>query len=130
VDRARRARAQGPGPGATLRRVVVAALLAIGCAELLGDFSDIIALEYAGPAQPRVAVNDTIRLTARALDRNSQVVPDAPITWYIMEVDTVQVGFTLEQATGLVTGTAPGAWRVQARLEDLRTNLITVTVEP
>lgn len=101
--------------------------LGLGCTVVTGDFSDIVAILYTGPASPQVAEGDTLTLTAVALDASGQPLPDT-VTWRIMELDTVEVGFTLDSLTGLVTGVLSGSWRVQGSVETLRTNLITVTV--
>src|SRR5262249_41359648 len=42
--------------------------------------------------------------------------------------DTGQVGFSIDSITGLITGIHPGTGRVQARVEDIRTDPIQVTV--
>lgn len=104
--------------------------MTLACNELTGDFSDVIALEYTGPPTPRIEEGDTLRLTARVLDLRGDSLPDVPVVWHILEVDSVQVGFTLDTLTGLITATAPGGpWRVQARADELRTDPpINVTV--
>lgn len=73
-----------------------------------------------------VAVGDTVRLTARALNTHGAAVPGAVITWVV--IDTGTVGFTLDGATGLVRGTTPGGGRVQARVENLRSDPLRITV--
>ncbi len=87
----------------------------------------MIAIEFLGPAAPTVAVGDTVRLTAQALDRGGQPVPEAPVRWYVLEPEPFSA-FTIDSLTGLVTGAAPGTGRAQARVETLRTDPITVTV--
>ena len=49
--------------------------MALACNELTGDFSDVIALEYTGPPAPRIEEGDTVRLTARVLDRQIRHIP-------------------------------------------------------
>lgn len=87
-----------------------------------------MAIEYRGPAAPTVAEGDTLTLTAVALDAGGEPLPDVPVIWHVIELDTVEVGFTLDSLTGLVTGVFPGGWRVRAEADGLRTSLLTVTV--
>lgn len=115
-----------------MRRVLLILLVAAACNEITGDFSDVIAIEYAGPSSLRIEEGDTVRLEALALDLRGQPLPDVQVVWTVIELDTVQVGFTLDSLTGLITATAPGGpWRVQGRVEELRTDPpIRVTVTP
>jgi hypothetical protein len=100
----------------------------VGCTAITGDFSDVVAVVYTGPATPSVFEDDTVRLTAVALDRNGNLLPDVTVLWRILEPDTVQVGIALDSLTGLVTGLFAGAWRVQGDADGLRTATLTVTV--
>jgi hypothetical protein len=88
----------------------------------------VVAIVYTGPATPAVFEGDTVRLTAVALDRTGNPLPDVTVIWRVLEPDTVQVGLTLDSLTGLVTGLFTGAWRVQGDADGLRTSLFTVTV--
>lgn len=88
----------------------------------------MIAIDIVSSLTPTVEEGDTLRLTARAVDASGAVVPDAPIVWEL--VDTGQVGFTIDSATGLVEALAPGSGRVQARVETLTSGRILVTVTP
>jgi len=88
----------------------------------------VVAILYTGPGAPSVAEGDTVTLTAVALDREGNPLADVPVIWRVLEPDTVEVGFTLDSTTGLVTGLFAGTGRVQADADGLRTNLITVTV--
>jgi uncharacterized protein YjdB len=98
------------------------------CKQLTGSFSNVVAIAYTGPTAPTVEVGDTIRLTAHALDAAGDSVPDAAVTWAVLELDTVRVGFSLDSTTGLITGLYPGSGRVVAAVENLQTDPITVTV--
>jgi len=102
--------------------------LLAGCTAITGDFSDVVAILYTGPAAPAVFEDDTLRLTAVALDRNGNPLPDVTVIWRVLEPDTVPVGLTLDSMTGLVTGLFAGAWRVQGDADGLRTSLLAVTV--
>jgi len=101
-----------------------------GCTAITGDFSEVIAILYTGPAAPSVLEGDTLTLTAVPLDRSGDPVAGVTVIWRILEPDTGQVGLTLDSTTGLVTGTFAGRWRVQGDADGLRTNVLTVTVRP
>ena len=75
-------------------------------------------------------VGDTIRLVATAINAAGNPVADAVVTWAILDVDSGQVGFTIDSTSGLVQGVSEGGGRVQARVENLRSDPITVTVVP
>lgn len=98
----------------------------LGCGNLLTDLDRIIALELRN-LQVSVEEADTIRLSAVALDARGDTV-DVPITWAV--IDTGRVGFVLDTATGLITGTGPGTGRVIARSANLRSGEVVVTVTP
>ena len=85
-----------------------------------------MAIEIVGPTARTLEEGDTLRLDARAITAGGDVVPDAQIYWAV--VDTGPVGFALDTATGLVTGTAPGTGRVQPRVEELRLGVVTIPV--
>jgi hypothetical protein len=102
-------------------------VLVAGCGELTADFSRVIALEIEGSLQRSVEEGDTLQLTARALDAAGGVVSEAPIAWVVLDVDSGQLGFTLDSA-GLVTGLHPGSGRVRAQHEDLFGDPITINV--
>jgi hypothetical protein len=106
----------------------VAGILLAGCTAITGDFSDVVAIKYTGPTAPSLAEGDTLTLTAVALDANGAELPEVPVIWRVLEPDTVQVGFTLDSLTGLVTGLYAGTGRVRADADGLRTSLITVRV--
>jgi hypothetical protein len=100
---------------------------------LTGDFSEVIAIQYTGPAAPRIEEGDTVRLTAVALGLDGQPLPDVPVRWRVVGADPDSIGIALDSATGLITAVRPGAWRVQGLVEDLRTDppiQITVTAAP
>lgn len=105
-------------------------LLAAGlaCSEIVGDPNRIVAIELVGSTAPRVEEGDTLRLTARALDAAGAVVSDAPLVWQVL--DTGQVGMTIDSTSGLITGAAPGSWRVRVQVDALASGPITVTVTP
>lgn len=88
----------------------------------------MVGILYTGPGAPSVEEQDTLTLTAVALDINGEVLPDVPVIWRILEPDTGTRAFTLDSLTGLVTGILAGTGRVQGIADGLRTNTITVTV--
>ena len=109
-----------------MRRAAAVALLAAGCKLLLGDPDRIIALEIVGPTRYTVPVDDTLHLKARARSANGDTVIGAVIVWAVL--DTGTVGIALDTASGTVIARTPGDWRLQARVEELRSDPITVTV--
>lgn len=102
------------------------ALLVAGCKLLLGDPDRIIALEIIGPTKYAVQVDDTLHLRARARSANGDTVIGAAIVWAVL--DTGTVGIVLDPGTGTVIAQAPGDWRVQAQVEEIRSDPITITV--
>ena len=83
-----------------------------------------------GSQEQTVVEGDTLLLRARAINAAGDTVPDAAIVWELLEVDTGQVGFTLDTLTGLVTARSPGSGRVRARVGTLASGVITVIVVP
>ncbi len=111
-----------------LRVFLLAALGSVACTEFLGNLDRIIAIELIGSIAPKVEEGDTLQLEARARRADGQVVPDAEIRWAIIDVDSGQIGFTLDSATGVLVAVTPSSGRVQARVDDLASGAITVTV--
>ena len=104
----------------------VTALIA-GCGVLNPDFDRVIGLEVEAD-QLTIMVGDSAQLVARAVNGVGEVVTEAVILWSIVDVDSGQIGFTLDTATGVIAGERAGAGRVQARVEDIRSQPILVTV--
>lgn len=113
-------------PVAAAGLIVVGTALAAACQLLAGDPDRIIALEIIGPVTYTVPVNDTLQLRARARSADGDTVAGAVITWAVL--DTGEVGIAVDAATGRVIAEAEGSWRVQARVEDIRSDPITITV--
>ncbi|KPK06611.1 MAG: hypothetical protein AMS20_04350 [Gemmatimonas sp. SG8_28] len=103
-------------------------VLSVACNEIIADFDRVVAIEIVGPTARTIEEGDTVRLVARAISARGEVVPDAEVIWSI--VDTGVVGFTLEPATGLVTGLAPDTGRVQPQVDELRVGAVTIAVTP
>ena len=89
---------------------LVAALLA-GCGNLPTTADGVAFLEIIPPTKLTLEVGATLRIVARALDRDGQPV-DVPVTWRTPDA-TVSV-----DGTGLVTGLSVGPGRVQASVGD------------
>ena len=108
-----------------MKPAAATALLVLGCTSLFGDLDRAIALEIVSGTAHTIAVGDSVYLVARAVTAGGDTVPGAAIAWAVL--DTGVVGFTLEP-TGLVTGTAAGQGRVQARYEEIRSDPVRITV--
>ncbi len=108
----------------------LAALSALGwgCSDVAGDFDRIIAIEIPNPLNREVEEGDTLTLEAVVLNASGEEVLDAQIRWAVLDIDSGQIGFTLDTTSGLVRGQFPSAARVQARFENLRSGAVTVTV--
>lgn len=102
-------------------------MVTAGCTLLTADFDRIIALQV-DLEDRTVVVGDTIHLAAQAVDASGEFVADAEIFWAIIDADSGQIGFTLDTVTGIVSGIQPGFGRVQARVEEIRSNPIPITV--
>lgn len=111
-----------------MRWAVLVGALGIGCTAITGDFSDVVGIEYSGSLSPSVEENDTLTLSAVALDIKGNPLPDVPVIWRILALDTDTVPFEIDSLTGLVTGLFAGTGRVQGDADGLRTPLITVKV--
>ncbi len=88
----------------------------------------MVAIEIVGVTAPMLEEGDTLTLRARAIDAAGDTVPAAAITWIVVDVDSGQVGFTIEEATGRIAALSPGSGRVRARVETLVSGPILVTV--
>lgn len=109
-----------------MRRAATLVLLATGCKLLLGDPDRIIALEIVGPTKYELTVGDTLRLVARARAANGDTVAGAAISWAVL--DTGTVGLALDSAASWVIAVAAGHWRLQARVEEIRSDSLPITV--
>jgi hypothetical protein len=99
----------------------------VACQGLVLDADRVIAIEVAR-TMATVRVGDTVRIAARALNAQGAPVTGASISWAI--VDTGITAFTIDGSSGLITGQSPGVGRVQAAVETLRSDPLTVTVTP
>ena len=111
-----------------MRRILGVCLLALGCTPTASGPNDVIAIEIRSPSSIPLVVGDTITLQAVALTTNGSEASEVQILWAILDVDTGQVGFTLDSLSGLVQAQSAGGARVQARVENLRADPLTITV--
>ena len=105
------------------RWVVLLSCLALSCSDLTEGAGGLVELEIRQPAITTVAVGDTLRLSARALDKDGNPVA-VPITWL-----TPDTTLTVD-TSGLVTGVWPGTGRVQAFAGSLASAQVPLTVIP
>jgi hypothetical protein len=82
------------------------------------------------PENRTMVVGDTLQLEAQAISAAGETVAEAEVFWAIIDVDSGQIGFTLDTLTGLVAAHQPGSGQVQARVENIRSNPISITVQP
>jgi hypothetical protein len=87
-------------------------LAATACSNLEEGEGGVVALEIQFPEVPTLEVGEQAQLSARALDADGETV-DATIEWRVSD-DALSV-----DATGLVTGVAPGSGDVQAAVGSL-----------
>ncbi|MGH7731730.1 MAG: hypothetical protein ACRENJ_10840 [Candidatus Eiseniibacteriota bacterium] len=136
MDRARDAGAPGPrlgGDGAAGGDLIatrrtgaapLALLAALGCGRLGTDLDVIVALEVSLPDSGIVEETATIVPRARALNGRGDSVA-ATITWAALDTAFVAV---VDTETGATLGKRPGTGRIQARVGNLRTNPLAITV--
>jgi hypothetical protein len=104
------------------RWIMPAALaLGAGCSNL-NEVDGVVALEVTLPAPAIVEVNESLQLSARALNKDGDSVA-APIVWTAADPT-----LTVDASSGLLTGVAPGTGRVQASLGTLTSGVLTFSV--
>lgn len=101
--------------------VLITSALALGCSNLTEGAGGVVEVEIRQPAVTQIEVGDTLRLSARALNRDGDPV-DVPITWLTPDA-TITV-----DGQGLVTGVAPGTGQVQAFAGSLASARVSLTV--
>lgn len=87
-----------------------------------------MAILYTGPARPTLEEGDTLTLTAVALGANGDSLPDVPVIWRRIALDTATVTFAVDSVTGLLSGIQMGTGRVQGDADGLRTDTLRVTI--
>ncbi len=81
-----------------------------------------------GSGAVTLTVGDTLLLEAQAINAAGDIVVDADIFWAVIDADSGQLGFTLDTTTGAIAAIAAGSGRVQARVTDIRSDPIVITV--
>ncbi len=100
----------------------IALALAAGCSNLNEVEGGVVALEVTLPSPPIIEVNESLQLSVRALNKDGDSVA-AAIVW-----SAADPTLTVDPATGVLTGVAPGTGRVQASVGSLTSGLLTFTV--
>ena len=101
---------------------LVALAFAAGCSNVNEVAGGVVALEVTLPSPPIVEVNESLQLSARALNKNGDSVA-AAIVW-----NAADPTLTVDPSTGIVTGVSPGTGRVQASLGTLTSGVLTFSV--
>jgi hypothetical protein len=96
-------------------------LAAAGCSGLEEGEGGVVSLEIQTPTLQTLEVGEQVQLSARALDADGEAV-EAPIAWSASDT-ALSV-----DATGLVTGVAPGSAGVQAAVGSLSSERIDFSV--
>jgi hypothetical protein len=126
VDRARRdCSSRLERWGGDLKHPIFLVVLLAACTVITGDLGRTIAIEIEGELVKRVEEDDTITLSARAIDAAGDTVSDAIVIWELLDADA---GFDLDSLTGVVQATFPGSGRARARVEELRSDTISILV--
>jgi hypothetical protein len=100
----------------------IALALAAGCSNLNEVEGGVVALEVTLPSPLIIEVNETLQLSARALNKDGDSVA-ANIVW--SAGDTT---LTVDASTGVLTGHSPGTGRVQASVGSLTSGVLTFNV--
>jgi hypothetical protein len=101
---------------------LVALALAAGCSSLTEVDGGVVALEVTLPVPAIVEVNESLQLSARALNKDGDSVA-AAIVWTAADST-----LTIDASSGFLTGVSPGPGRVQASLGTLTSGVLTFSV--
>jgi hypothetical protein len=108
---------------------VAAALVgAAACGNIAGDLRGVIAIDVVIPDSARVERNDTIIPTAVALDGNGDTVSGVTVYWSSLDTAGAGILQLADSTTGRFVALAPGTSQIQARVGNLRSNPLAVTV--
>jgi hypothetical protein len=94
----------------------------LSCKSLAPDFDAVIAIEVFVPDSGRVEVQDTLRPRARALNGRGDSTA-AQIVWA-----TLDTTLLVDSLDGTTVGQFVGNGRIQARVGNLRSSPVTITV--
>ncbi len=126
MDRARRNGSSGLGRwGGDLKPRLLLIVLFAACTVITGDLGRTVAIAIEGESTKQVEEDDTITLLARAIDAAGDTVSDAIVVWELLNADGA---FDLDSITGVVHARHPGRGRVRARVEELRSDTISIRV--
>lgn len=95
---------------------------AVACSGLTESEGGVVGIEVRVPGPDTVEVGESIQLSARPLDKNGDSAATT-VTWV-----SADPAATIDAATGVLTGVAPGTARIQARVGALGSELITFAV--
>jgi hypothetical protein len=99
-----------------------AALVVAGCSNINEVSGGVVALEVTVPSPQTIEVNESLQLSARALNKDGDSVA-AAIVWSVGDPT-----LTVDASTGVLTGVSPGTGRVQASVGTLTSGVFTFTV--
>jgi hypothetical protein len=99
---------------------------AAACGALSSDPRQVVALDASLPDSGRIEVGDTLRPQAHGLNGQGDSVA-ATITWATLDTAILTV---VDSVSGKTVGKAAGLGRVQARIGNLRSAPLNVTVQP
>ena len=97
-------------------------LVVLGCSNLTEADGGVVAVEIRVPSPAVIEVGESLQLSARGLNRNGDSVATT-LTWV-----TPDTTLTVDPATGVVTGRAPGTGRIQARSGSLASAAVSFDV--
>ncbi|HEY6808412.1 MAG TPA: hypothetical protein VI160_06455 [Gemmatimonadales bacterium] len=101
---------------------------AAACGNIAGDLRGVIAIDVVIPDSARVETGDTIIPTAVALDGAGDTVTGAAVFWSSLDTAGAGILQLVDSAAGTFVALAPGTSQIQARVGNLRSNPIAVTV--
>ena len=104
-----------------------AALVALGCSDSTGPKGPVVSRVEIAPPPDVVALDDTVRLRARALDRSGNDVPDAAVHWSLSTTPANAASIATVDSAGLVTARGKGVAIVVATVGSVRDS-VAVTV--
>jgi hypothetical protein len=106
--------------------VAAALSTALACSQLSPDLESVIALEIALPDSGFLERGDTLYPLARPLNGRGDSVP-ATVYWGALDTAVVAV---VDTQTGASWGKTAGTGRIQVRAGNLRSNPVTIVVQP
>lgn len=106
------------------RAHLVAGLAVLACSNLTDTGDGVVAIELLVPASPALEPGDTLTLSARALDKNGDVV-NVPIIWRTPDTSLVII---TDPSGKVTTDSTTGTGQIQASVGSLLSSLVTLTV--